>query len=180
MITDPIADLLVRLGNAARRRQDVVKVPVSKVKRQILNILGKEGFILGYGETQEDGCGCVLKNDDMLATLEDGTMMKVVFCDTCKKYVNKAMTASHLFLNNPKKVIAERVYKLFCELNRDADIVIVYTNKDFKKANESRGGEKLEKARQREVSIYPLGNMIKDVGAGESAMAKKIEDFLSV
>jgi len=53
MITDPIADLLVRLGNAARRRQDVVKVPVSKVKRQILNILGKEGFILGYGETQE-------------------------------------------------------------------------------------------------------------------------------
>jgi len=50
MITDPIADLLVRLGNAARRRQDVVKVPVSKVKRQILNILGKEGFILGYGE----------------------------------------------------------------------------------------------------------------------------------
>ena len=55
MITDPIADLLVRLGNAARRRQDVVKVPVSKVKRQILNILGKEGFILGYGEFQEDG-----------------------------------------------------------------------------------------------------------------------------
>ena len=43
MITDPIADLLVRLGNAASRRQDVVKVPVSKVKRQILNILGKEG-----------------------------------------------------------------------------------------------------------------------------------------
>jgi len=55
MITDPIADLLVRLGNAARRRQDVVKVPVSKVKRQILNILGKEGFILGYDEQEENG-----------------------------------------------------------------------------------------------------------------------------
>ncbi len=55
MITDPIADLLVRLGNAASRRQDVVKVPVSKVKRQILNILGKEGFIQGYGEMQVDG-----------------------------------------------------------------------------------------------------------------------------
>ena len=48
MITDPIADLLVRLGNAARRRQDVVKIPVSKVKRQILNILGREGFIQGF------------------------------------------------------------------------------------------------------------------------------------
>lgn len=55
MITDPIADLLVRLGNAASRRQDVVKVPVSKVKRQILNILGKEGFIQGYEENQVDG-----------------------------------------------------------------------------------------------------------------------------
>ena len=55
MITDPIADLLVRLGNAARRRQDVVKVPVSKVKRQILNILGREGFILGYDEQKEKG-----------------------------------------------------------------------------------------------------------------------------
>lgn len=55
MITDPIADLLVRIGNAARRRQDVVKVPASKLKREILNILGKEGFIQGFGETQEDG-----------------------------------------------------------------------------------------------------------------------------
>jgi small subunit ribosomal protein S8 len=55
MITDPIADLLVRIGNAGRRRHDVVKVPASKVKRQILNILGKEGFIQGYGEMEEDG-----------------------------------------------------------------------------------------------------------------------------
>jgi small subunit ribosomal protein S8 len=55
MITDPIADLLVRIGNAARRRQDVVKVPASKLKREILNILGKEGFIQGFGEAQEEG-----------------------------------------------------------------------------------------------------------------------------
>ncbi|MBS0180370.1 MAG: 30S ribosomal protein S8 [Nitrospira sp.] len=55
MITDPIADLLVRLGNAARRRQDVVKIPVSKVKRQILNILGREGFIQGFDEQKENG-----------------------------------------------------------------------------------------------------------------------------
>ena len=55
MITDPIADLLVRLGNAARRRQDVVKIPVSKVKRQILNILGRAGFIQGFDEQKENG-----------------------------------------------------------------------------------------------------------------------------
>ena len=35
MITDPIADLLVRLGNAARRRQDVVKVPVEEARPMI-------------------------------------------------------------------------------------------------------------------------------------------------
>ena len=55
MVTAPIADLLVRLGNGARRRHDSVKVPASKLKRQILGILGKEGFIHGFQEEQEDG-----------------------------------------------------------------------------------------------------------------------------
>lgn len=132
------------------------------------------------GERDEDGCGSILTNDDMLATLESGQMMKVVFCDKCGKYINKQLTASHLFFNNTKKSIAERVYKLFCELNRDADIVLVYTNKDIKKANESKYGEDLNKVRDREVSIYPLANLIKDVSAGESEVKRKIEDFISV
>ncbi|MBX3237984.1 MAG: 30S ribosomal protein S8 [Nitrospiraceae bacterium] len=55
MVTDPIADLLVRLGNGARRRHETVKVPASKLKRQILGILGKEGFIQGFQEGQEEG-----------------------------------------------------------------------------------------------------------------------------
>jgi small subunit ribosomal protein S8 len=55
MVTDPIADLLVRLENGARRRHETVKVPASRLKRQILGILGKEGFIQGFEEGQEDG-----------------------------------------------------------------------------------------------------------------------------
>jgi small subunit ribosomal protein S8 len=55
MLTDPIADLLVRLENGARRRHETVKVPASRLKRQILGILGKEGFIQGFEEGQEDG-----------------------------------------------------------------------------------------------------------------------------
>ena len=132
------------------------------------------------GEKETDGCGCVLTGDDLIATLEDGSLMKVLYCETCKKYVNKALTSSHLFLHNTKKDIAARAYKLFCELNRDCDIVLIYTNRDFKKASEHKYGELLEKARQREVALYKLGNLVKDVSAGESAVLKKIEDFISV
>jgi small subunit ribosomal protein S8 len=55
MITDPIADLLVRLGNGARRRHDTVHVPASKLKRQMLEILQREGYILGIEEVPMDG-----------------------------------------------------------------------------------------------------------------------------
>ena len=55
MVTDPIADLLVRLGNGARRRHDTVRVPASKLKRQMLEILQREGYILGIEDISEDG-----------------------------------------------------------------------------------------------------------------------------
>jgi len=133
------------------------------------------------GEKEGDGCGKVLTGEDLLATLESGQMMKVVYCDTCKRYINKELTASSLFLNNQKKDIAKRVYSLFCELGRDADIVIIYTNKNLKKANEDWRGEKLDEVRNtREASLYPLKNIIGDVTAGESNVLRKIEDFLNV
>lgn len=55
MVTDPIADLLIRLQNAARRRHDVVSVPASKLKRNILQILQAEGYIQGIGEGVDSG-----------------------------------------------------------------------------------------------------------------------------
>ncbi len=55
MVTDPIADLLVRLGNGARRRHDTVHVPASKLKRQMLDILQREGYISGIEEVSKDG-----------------------------------------------------------------------------------------------------------------------------
>ena len=36
MVTDPIADLLIRLGNGARRRHDSIHVPASRLKREML------------------------------------------------------------------------------------------------------------------------------------------------
>jgi len=47
-MTDPIADLLVRLKQASRRLFEKTDVPSSKVKLAILRILKAEGFIANY------------------------------------------------------------------------------------------------------------------------------------
>ena len=48
MMTDPIADLLVRIQNGARRRHAAVEIPSSKLKQELLRVLHAEGFIGGY------------------------------------------------------------------------------------------------------------------------------------
>ena len=44
-LTDPIADMLTRIRNAAKQKHATVDVPYSKVKAEISNILLNEGFI---------------------------------------------------------------------------------------------------------------------------------------
>ena len=45
---DPIADLLTRQRNGCMAKQDVVRVPASKIKQSILEVLYNEGYIGGY------------------------------------------------------------------------------------------------------------------------------------
>ncbi len=45
MMTDPIADLLTRIRNASKDNHPGLRVPASKVKRRIVEILRDEGFI---------------------------------------------------------------------------------------------------------------------------------------
>jgi small subunit ribosomal protein S8 len=55
-MTDPIADMLTRLRNAARARKTEFTVPYSKLKSEIARILEKEGYIAGFElETPEKG-----------------------------------------------------------------------------------------------------------------------------
>lgn len=137
-------------------------------------------FFCSSDEDPGAGCGKVLIGDELMATLEDKTIIKVLWCDTCKKYVNRMVLCSSLFMNNEPKTIAERVYKLFRELNSDADIVLTHHKKDLKKAQEDLKGNALMKARQgRERALYPLNNIIKDITDG-GRVVKKITDFLSV
>ena len=55
MVTDPISDLLVRLRNGFRRHHDVVMVPASKLKHEVLRVLQAEGYIQGIEAATEDG-----------------------------------------------------------------------------------------------------------------------------
>lgn len=53
-ITDPIADLLTRIRNANSSRHDTVDIPSSNMKKAIVDILDKEGYIKSY-QVIEDG-----------------------------------------------------------------------------------------------------------------------------
>lgn len=45
MMTDPIADMLSRIRNAALARHDRVSMPVSKVKHAVASLLKDEGYV---------------------------------------------------------------------------------------------------------------------------------------
>ncbi len=56
-MTDPVADMLTRIRNANTAGHASVDIPASKIKKNIADILQKEGYIKGYevveGETQD-------------------------------------------------------------------------------------------------------------------------------
>ena len=55
MMTDPIADLLIRIQNGAKRGHETVTAPASKLKAEVLRVLKAEGFIRGYEQIDVDG-----------------------------------------------------------------------------------------------------------------------------
>lgn len=44
-MTDPIADMLTRIRNANIVRHEIVEMPASKIKKEVAEILKREGFI---------------------------------------------------------------------------------------------------------------------------------------
>lgn len=48
-MTDPIADMLTRIRNALLIRREDVTMPTSKLKKNIADVLKREGFIEDYG-----------------------------------------------------------------------------------------------------------------------------------
>jgi len=53
MMTDPIADMLTRIRNSLHAEKLSVRMPSSRVKRAIAQVLKDEGYIEGFNETRD-------------------------------------------------------------------------------------------------------------------------------
>ena len=54
-MTDPIADMLVRIRNAQAAGKTVVNMPSSKLKISIAQVLKDEGYVEGFALRENDG-----------------------------------------------------------------------------------------------------------------------------
>jgi len=59
-MTDPIADMLTRIRNAQKARKEFVKIPASRLKLAIIEVLQQEGYVDGI-ETEESGVQRLIK-----------------------------------------------------------------------------------------------------------------------
>ena len=65
--SDPVADMLTKVRNAAVARHEKVDIPASKLKLEIVKILKTEGYTKTFKKVQEDGhpiIRIILKYDD--------------------------------------------------------------------------------------------------------------------
>ena len=58
-MTDPLADMLTRIRNANTAGHAIVEIPASKMKKNIAEILVKEGYIKGYELVEDDKQGII-------------------------------------------------------------------------------------------------------------------------
>lgn len=62
MVTDPIADMIIRIKNGAGVMLESVDIPASKVKLAIADILLREGYIKGYKFIEDSKQGILRVN----------------------------------------------------------------------------------------------------------------------
>ena len=74
-VSDPIADMLTKVRNAAMARHEKVDAPASKLKLEIVKILKTEGYIKNFKKINQDGLNCIrifLKYDESNAPVIHG------------------------------------------------------------------------------------------------------------
>ncbi|HEY4600448.1 MAG TPA: 30S ribosomal protein S8 [Cerasibacillus sp.] len=57
VMTDPIADMLTRIRNASEVKHDKLELPASKMKKEIADILKREGFVRDYEYIEDNKQG---------------------------------------------------------------------------------------------------------------------------
>lgn len=60
-MTDPVADMLTRIRNANVAMHDTVRMPSSKLKEALADVLAREGYIGGFEVSEGDGPGRTLE-----------------------------------------------------------------------------------------------------------------------
>jgi Ribosomal protein S8 len=66
-VSDPVADMLTKVRNAAMARHEKVDISASKLKLEIVKILKTEGYIKNFKKVNQDGLNCIrvfLKYDE--------------------------------------------------------------------------------------------------------------------
>jgi small subunit ribosomal protein S8 len=92
MTTDPIADMLTRIRNAAKARHPRVDLPASKLKVEIARILKDEGYLSTYKVVDENKTKKSLRlflryTPDRRSVITD---LRRVSRPGCRRYVGKA------------------------------------------------------------------------------------------
>ncbi|WP_332696612.1 30S ribosomal protein S8 [Halalkalibacter lacteus] len=59
VMTDPIADMLTRIRNANTVHHEKLELPASKVKKEVADILKREGFIRDYEYIEDNKQGVI-------------------------------------------------------------------------------------------------------------------------
>lgn len=59
VMTDPIADMLTRIRNANMARHEKLEFPASKTKKEIADILKREGYIRDYEFVEDNKQGVI-------------------------------------------------------------------------------------------------------------------------
>lgn len=58
-VSDPVADMLTKIRNAAMARHEKVDIPTSRLKLEIVKILKTEGFVKNFKKMNQDGLNCI-------------------------------------------------------------------------------------------------------------------------
>ncbi|MBZ6379439.1 30S ribosomal protein S8 [Pacificimonas flava] len=54
-MTDPVADLLTRIRNGQQAKKDSIVTPTSKLRKNLLSVLEREGYIRGFSDESAEG-----------------------------------------------------------------------------------------------------------------------------
>ena len=74
MMSDPIADFLIRIKNASMARKKTVEIPYSRVKKELSVLLAREGYVEAVEESGEGVkrlLRLTLKYEDQMPILTD-------------------------------------------------------------------------------------------------------------